>query len=63
MSYTTGFIISAYSTCTNIHSFMEYSLKKPLANIYSQFVDECVVQYGIKKLSLVQIDSINCFLA
>lgn len=42
---------------------MAHSLKKPLAEtIYSQFIDECVMQYGIQKLPLVQIDCINCFL-
>ena len=43
---------------------MEHSLKNPLAksNIYSQLVDEYVIRYEIKKLTLIQIDYVNCFL-
>lgn len=43
---------------------MEHSLKNPLAksNIYTQLVDEYVIRYEIKKLTLIQIDCISCFL-
>lgn len=43
---------------------MEHSLKNPLAkiNIYSQIVDEYVIKYRIKKLTLVQLEYSNCFL-
>lgn len=42
---------------------MARGVKRPLAKtIYSQFIDECAMQYGIKKLTLVQIDYFNCFL-
>lgn len=48
----------------DVQGSVEHSLKKPSAKtvIYSQLIDECVMQYWMKKLTLVQINYINCFL-
>lgn len=62
--YTKIFTISPCSNCTDVQGSMEHSLKNPPAksNIYTQLVDEYVIRYELKKLTLIQIDCISCFL-
>lgn len=54
------FTINSCSNCMHIKGSVEHSLKNPLVKYI--FPDEYVIRYRIKKLTVVQIDYIICFL-
>lgn len=54
------FTINSCSNCMHIKGSVEHSLKNPLVKCI--FPDVYVIRYRIKKLTVIQIDYIICFL-